>query len=95
LAIFLKNCTYKLNSGYLAGVVLAGVSIVAMLGFGFAPGITLFALLPLALGIHIYFGVKKAEFNKEKMIPYMGKNVVLTLLTSFLLGGLILVSIKF
>ena len=79
---------------YLVFVLLTAIAIVIAVLMQKFHWLILFGVLPLILGVNIYKGVKQVAFATDKMIPYMGKNVGLTLITIFVLGILITVSAK-
>jgi 1,4-dihydroxy-2-naphthoate octaprenyltransferase len=79
---------------YLAFNLLAAISIGLTYLLEATHWLTLIAVLPLILGLNIYKGVINANFDIQKMIPFMGKNVALTLFTSLAMGLLILVSTR-
>ncbi len=53
---------------------------------GLLPTESLISLICLILAIYIFWGVKKNSDSIEKLIPFMGMNVVLILTTHILLG---------
>jgi 1,4-dihydroxy-2-naphthoate octaprenyltransferase len=94
------RCTYPIQYGfessiktYLCFVLCAALIIIGAGLAGVIDWIGLFALLPLVIGLNVYTGVKAVNFNTSKMIPYMGKNVALTLLTTLGLALLIILSV--
>jgi 1,4-dihydroxy-2-naphthoate octaprenyltransferase len=62
--------------------------LVVVLGWvlGVFPAATLIALVPLPIAIMTINGVIKNADNVKKLIPYLGQNVIYTLLTPLLLG---------
>lgn len=94
------RATYPIQYGfessiktYLCFVACTALIIIGAGLAGVIDWIALFALLPLVLGLNVYRGVKAVHFNASKMIPYMGKNVALTLLTNLALALLIILSV--
>ena len=77
---------------YLVFIGCSALAITTSVLLDAAPWLALFAIVPLAFGLQIYSGIKKTDYLIEKMIPYLGKNVALTLLTPTLLGVLIILS---
>lgn len=79
---------------YLTFILLTALTILMTVVFYKTPWISLFALLPLTMGFAVYSGAIKVDFVIEKMIPYMGKNVALILLTIFAYASLIMIGMK-
>jgi 1,4-dihydroxy-2-naphthoate octaprenyltransferase len=72
---------------YYAAFALA-TFLVVVVGWvlGVFPATTLIALIPLPLAVITIKGVIKNADNVKKLIPYLGQNVIYTLLTPLLLG---------
>lgn len=77
---------------YLLFIALCAVAIVISY-LNNSNALVLLTLIPLLLlGLNVFQGIARANYQTEQMIPFMGKNVVTTLLSIFLLALLILIS---
>ncbi len=79
--------------GKRAGVLVYGLfllftylSVIAGWLLGLIPVHSLIALIPAILAIHVFNGVRKHFDSIPQLIPFMGKNVALILLTHILLA---------
>ncbi len=72
-----------LNVYLLFWMLAVGVVVLSPLVFGCSLFILL-ALLPLALGLKVFIGVKESQFRLDKMIPFLGQNVVCTLVSTLI-----------
>ena len=69
-------------------IFLAALSIILAIVAGILHWLAATALIPLfLLGIHIHNGIMRTEFNTQKMIPYLGKNVICVLITPLVLAS--------
>lgn len=68
-------------------LLLTYCSIVLIQVSGLIPAQSLISLLSMPLAVHIFFGVRKNVESVPDLIPFMGKNVVLILLTHVLLAA--------
>ena len=87
-----------LLAGPKVGVRIYGLFLVAAYGAlslavlaGALPSSALLALVTAPYALRIYRGLARHFDDIPKLIPYMGKNVVLTLLTPLLLAGGLLI----
>jgi 1,4-dihydroxy-2-naphthoate octaprenyltransferase len=71
---------------YAAFAVVAFLIVVLGWVLGVFPASTLIALIPLPLAVVTIKGVIENADNVKKLIPYLGQNVIFTLLTPLLLG---------
>lgn len=77
---------------YLLFILLCAAAIVVSYLVG-SSAMVLLTLAPLLLlGLNVFNGIAKANYQTEQMIPFMGKNVVTTLLSIFLMALLIAIS---
>lgn len=76
------------NSTILYGVfaVLACVTILSGVWKGTLPTASYLALLPLGLTAAVFFGAMKHAASAEKLIPFMGLNVVVAIVAPLVLG---------
>ena len=84
------------KSAIIYTVFLAGTYLSVILGFilGILPALSLLALGTVILAIPTAIGALKHSDDMDKLIPHMGKNVVINILTPVLLAiGLILSSV--
>jgi 1,4-dihydroxy-2-naphthoate octaprenyltransferase len=58
-----------------------GAALLAAVLIGVAPWPALIAIAPLALGYSVYTGMRSVQFALPGMLPYLGRNVVMALLT--------------
>lgn len=77
---------------YLIFLILCAAAIVAAVLMGINSALTIVALLPLILGLRVYKGIGDVEFQVESMIPYMGQNVAVSLVTPLVLALAIFLS---
>jgi len=76
----------KSNLLYAAFALAAcGIVIVGVLA-GSLPNLSLIALLPMALTGAVFFGASRHAVSTRKLVPYMGLNVVATVLTPVFLA---------
>lgn len=76
---------------YSLGVVVASVAIVIGCVVGLLPWLSLLALLPLLLAVTVVLGLKPLlRKGSATWLPYLGRNVVMTLLTPIILGTTLL-----
>jgi 1,4-dihydroxy-2-naphthoate octaprenyltransferase len=71
---------------YLLLLLLAGITLVAAVLVGALPVFSLLGLLAIAAGIPIYRAVSRDPRDIESLLPYMGMNVGLVLLTPVVVG---------
>lgn len=69
---------------YLVFLLATGVALLAAVFSGVAPKLCLTALVCLPLGFNIYRGVRAAQLQLPGILPYLGRNVAVTLLTPLL-----------
>jgi len=84
------------KSAIIYTVFLAGTYLSVVLGFilDILPGLSLLALGTIILAIPVAMGALKHSDDMDKLIPYMGKNVVINILTPVLLAiGLVVSSV--
>ncbi len=74
----------KSGSIYLVFMILAYLTIILAAVTGLFPLTSLLGLLPVFLAIPVSIGVLKNYDDIEKLIPFMGKNVLINLLTPVL-----------
>ncbi len=76
------------TSSYVYGVffICAYLTILTGIYYGYFPGLSLIALLPVALSAYAFKGALKHAENIGTYTPYLGANVGATLLTPLLLG---------
>lgn len=72
---------------YLLFLLLAAVSLVVAVAVGALPLISLLGILAIAAGIPIYRAVSRDPGDIENLLPYMGMNVGLVLLTPVVVGA--------
>ncbi len=82
------------NSGFIYGVFLlmAYLSIIFGACFGFLPEITLIGLLTVIMAVPAFVGGIRYRENIEKLIPYMGLNVIICVVTPVLVAAGLLVA---
>ncbi len=71
---------------YGAFILAAFGSIIMAVVSGLLPKLSLLGLLPLVMAVVVLFGVFKHSAPEQKLIPYLGMNVMATVLTPVLLG---------
>lgn len=71
---------------YGAFVLAACATLILSVFLGVVPMLSLIGLLPLALATVVFFGANKYATSIDKLTPYMGMNVVATILTPILIG---------
>ncbi len=71
---------------YVAFLFLAFLSIVVGVGLGFLPTLGLLGLLPLVIAVPTAVGVLRYAEKMEKLMPYLGMNVLLQVVTPLLLA---------
>jgi 1,4-dihydroxy-2-naphthoate octaprenyltransferase len=71
---------------YLLFLTLCAAAIVVGVFSGSSTAHTLVALLPLLPGLRVHKGIGDAKFQVEAMIPYMGQNVAVALITPLMLA---------
>ena len=75
---------------YLLFLLLAALSLVASVYLGVLPLYSLSGLLVMAVGVPIYRASITGDANIGKLLPYMGANVGMVLLTPVILGAFLL-----
>jgi len=86
---------YGVNAGVVIyGIFLIGAygSVVAGVATGALPVAALLALLTAPLGLRVWLGLRRYHSDVDRLIPYLGQNVLLTLLTPTLLSAALLLS---
>ena len=86
----------RTKSTYLYGLqlLLAYASLILAVALGYLPWPALLGLLTLPLAIPTYRGIRAHAEDIPQLIPFMGKNVLITLLTPLLMAlGLILTTL--
>ncbi|MFC1684513.1 prenyltransferase [Pseudomonadota bacterium] len=71
---------------YAVFAAASGVSIVAGVAMGFVPTAGYAALIPLSGTLVVMFAITKHGMKIDRLIPYLGMNVFITLATPLLLG---------
>jgi 1,4-dihydroxy-2-naphthoate octaprenyltransferase len=71
---------------YGAQLALAYLALVAGVGLGYLPWPTLLGLLTIVIAIPTYKGVRAYAEDMERLIPFMGKNVLINLATPLLMA---------
>ena len=71
---------------YVAFLFLAFLAIAAGVGMGYLPTLGLLELLPLVIAVPTAVGVIRHAEKMEKLMPYLGLNVLLNVITPFLLA---------
>jgi len=71
---------------YVAFLFLAYVAIAAGVWLGYLPVLGLLGLVPLVIAVPTAIGVLRHAENPEKLMPYLGLNVLLNVLTPLLLA---------
>ncbi len=69
---------------YRAFLLAAGAALFVAVLFNLAPKLSLIALICLPLGYGVYRGAIQAKFRLPGLLPHLGRNVVVALLTPFL-----------
>ncbi len=62
------------------GMIVVGINMELM------PKLSLISLIPIAVSVGVFFGIRTHTSSLQKMIPYLGMNVAVTVLTPLLLG---------
>jgi len=77
------------KSSYLYGLFLLLAYLVLVLGVlsGCLPGKALFGLASVVIAVPAFIGVYRYHADMEKLVPYMGMNVVINLLTPALIAA--------
>jgi 1,4-dihydroxy-2-naphthoate polyprenyltransferase len=75
-------------STILYGIFAAAVCLTIILGIflEYFPKLSLIGLIPMSAALVAFFGAMKHARSVEKLIPYLGMNVLATVLTPILLG---------
>ena len=71
---------------YAAFLFLAFVAIAVGVALGKLPTLGLLGLLPLVIAVPTASGAIRYAEHTEKLVPYMGLNVLLNVITPLLLG---------
>jgi 1,4-dihydroxy-2-naphthoate octaprenyltransferase len=71
---------------YVAFLFLAFLAIAAGVGMGYLPTLGLLGLLPLVIAVPTAVGVIRYAEKMEKLMPYLGLNVLLNVITPLLLA---------
>ena len=79
----------KQASSYIYGVflLLAYLSIVLGVCYGYLPRFSLLGLITLVLAVPAFVGARKYATDTGKLIPYMGLNVILNIATPVLVAA--------
>ena len=75
---------------YLAFLLACIAAVVLMIQFQLLPRISYWVLIPLLIGLTIFIAAYRNNQNIDKLIPFMGLNVLVTVVTPILLAGIIL-----
>ena len=81
------------NSTILYGVFAALACMAVLWGVweGALPAASCYALIPMVLAAAVFFGAMKHAASVEKLIPFMGLNVVVAIVTPLVLGASVIV----
>lgn len=79
----------KRNSNRVYGLfsLLAGCMLVLCVYLGYLPAISLTGLVSIGLAIPVYMAIMKYADDTAKLIPYLGINTIVAVLTPILIGG--------
>ncbi len=80
------NMVYAGSAGLTIVIIIYGVSSTIL------PGNSLYALLPMVPAVAVLYGACKYAGNIDKLIPYLGINVFITMATPLILGMSLLMS---
>lgn len=79
----------KRNSNWIYGLfaLLAGFVLVLCVYLDYLPAISLLGLVPIGLAIPVFMAIMKHTDDTEKLMPYLGMNVMVAVLTPLLISG--------
>lgn len=76
----------KATKVYILFAALAALVVQCSVQFGVAPAASLLTLLPITLAVIIYQGAQRYADDIPQLIPYLGKNVAISLLSPAILA---------